>query len=106
MKMIGKSRAPLTPRPGEINAALSLLNVMGGGKPKMREHLQDLRAALEHNQKLLAEINEKLKALSDLEKRERELAVVEARADAKLAELAAIRDSFDRYSSDLKAGTL
>ena len=91
---IGQPRKPLTPRPGEIEAALSLLNVMGGGNPKMREYLEDLRAAISFNEKLLADIQHDLAQLGDLTKREKDVAERETSVDAKLAEWDACRASW------------
>ena len=96
---IGQPRKPLTPRSGEIEAALSLLNVMGGGAPKMREYLEDLRAAISFNEKLLADIQHELAQLGDLKKREREVGEQETKVDAKLAEWASIRSSWKIYET-------
>ncbi len=104
--MINKPRRPNTPRAAEIEAGLALLTALGGGDKKAWQYLTDLVAATDHNERLLADLHEKAKALDDLERRERELAVVETRCDKKLAELAAIRENWQAYERDLKAGTL
>ena len=91
---IGQPRRPNVPGAPEINAAISLLAIMGGGKPGMAEYLADLKNSVDHNEKLLSEIDEKLKEISALEQsteqRKRELDKQETRLDGKLARADAI----------------
>jgi hypothetical protein len=79
---------------------------LGGQSETSLRYLKDLKAAIQHNTALLEDINAARADLSTLEQREKVLIENETRNDAKLAEIETIRQSFQKYDSDVKAGKL
>ena len=108
MKMVGNIGQPRSvpgvPKLAEIGGVLNLMNTLGSKNDEVRQLLIDLKEAIAFNEALLADVRHDLAQLGDLQKREHELAEVEARSDKKLAEIAAIRENWGAYRTDLKAG--
>ena len=94
------------PRLDDVAAVLNLMNAVGADNKAVHKLLSELHKAIEHNSRLLADVNHAQALLGDLQRRERELAEVETRANKKLAEIQRVKDSFQSYERDLKAGTL
>jgi hypothetical protein len=92
MEMIGniaQPHKPITPKSGEIELALNLLTAVGGGDPKVRKYLTDLKAALSHNDRVAVEANHALAKLGDLQAREKAIAKREHDTEVQIAEVKA-----------------
>jgi len=89
------------PRLDDVAAVLNLMNAVGADNKAVHKLLSDLHKAIEHNSRLLADVNHAQAQLGDLQRREREVVEQETSVNAKLAELAAIRSSWNKYEQSL-----